>query len=121
MYSEEEKKPMEAKKRKDKRVAAEPVIGRLTTYHGSEHAHLQGYTVKIIAVIKNAARADYDPDADGQYITDEEELVRAGGVTADDRIDVQPWLEKEGRFSFVSSDPLAADLECFGFLRRQEK
>ena len=39
--------------------------------------------------------------------------MRAGGVTAFDRIDVQPWLESKERFSFVSSDPLAADLDCF--------
>jgi len=93
--------------------AAEPVIGRCTAYHGTEHAYLRSYTVKIIAVLKNAARPDSDPDKDCDYITDEQDLARAGGVTADDRIEVQPWLEKEGRFSFVSSDPLASDLECF--------
>ncbi len=106
------KKPTEGKD------AAEPVIGRCTTYHGSEHGYLRGYTVKIIAVIKNAARPDYDPDEDEQYITDEDELTRAGSVTADDRLEVQPWLEKQDRFSFVSSDPLATDLECFAQLRR---
>jgi hypothetical protein len=104
---------MKARKRKSKREEAEPVIGRITKYVGIEHAYLQGYTVKIIAVIKNAARADYDPDADGQYITDEETLTLAGSVTADDRVEVQPWLEKEGRFSFVSSDPMTVDLEAF--------
>lgn len=96
--------------------AAEPVIGHCTTYHGTEHAYLRGYTVKIIAVLKNAARPDSDPDKDGDYITDEQDLARAGGVTADDRLEVQPWLEKEGRFSFVSSDPLASDLACFSSL-----
>jgi hypothetical protein len=101
------------KARKRKRQRTEPVIGRITKYVGTEHIHIQGYTVKIIAVIKNAARADYDPDADGQYITDEETLTRVGGVTTDDRVEVQPFLEKEGRFSFVSSDPLAVDLEAF--------
>jgi hypothetical protein len=39
-------------------------------------------------------------------------------VTADDRIEVQPWLEAESRFSFVTSDPRAVDLECFAHLRR---
>jgi hypothetical protein len=33
-------------------------------------------------------------------------------VTADDRIEVRPWIEREGRFSFVSSDPRAIDLAC---------
>jgi hypothetical protein len=112
---------MKQKKRKNKRLEAEPVIGRITKYRGTEHAYLKGYTVKIIAVIKNSARTDYDPDADDQYITDEEALARAGGVTADDRVEVQPFLEKEGRYSFVSSDPMALDMECFRHLRRQPK
>jgi hypothetical protein len=50
------------------------------------------------------------------YITDEEDLVRRGGVTAGDRVEVQPWIEKEERFSFVSSDPRAVDLACFSDL-----
>lgn len=57
-------------------------------------------------------------DRDGQYIRDEEDLERAGGVTADDRVEVQPWLAAEGRFSFVSSDPRAIDLACFASLKR---
>jgi len=39
-------------------------------------------------------------------------------VTADDRVEVQPWLEAEGRFSFVASDPRAIDLACFASLKR---
>jgi len=113
---------MKTKRKSTRRQnAAKPVIGRTTTYHGTEHAYLKGYTVKIIAVIKNAARPDYDPDEDEQYITGEEELARAGGVTAADRIEVQPWIEKEGRFSFVSSDPKATDLECFAGLAGRGK
>lgn len=49
---------------------------------------------------------------------DEDDLERAGGVTADDRVEVQPWLAAEGRFSFVSSDPRAIDLACFASLKR---
>ena len=44
---------------------------------------------------------------------DEEDIARRGGVTADDRVEVQPWIEKEGRFSFVTSDPKAVDLAAF--------
>ena len=91
-------------------------IGTVTTYHGSEHRYLRGHQVRIVAVIKNAARPDYDPDAEDGYITDEEDLVRRGGVTAGDRVEVQPWIEKEERFSFVSSDPRAVDLACFSDL-----
>ena len=71
-------------------------IGITTTYDGTEHAYLRGHKVRIVAVLKNALRADYDPDHDGQHITNEHDLERAGGVTADDRVEVQPWLEAEG-------------------------
>lgn len=94
------------------------MLGTTTTYDGTEHAYLRGHKVRIIAVLKNALRADYDPDRDGQYIRDEEDLERAGGVTADDRVEVQPWLAAERRFSFVSSDPRAIDLACFASLKR---
>lgn len=90
------------------------VIGTTTTYHGDEHGYLRGHQVRIIAVLKNAARPDIDVDGpDYANLSDDEDIARAGGVTADDRIEVQPWLEKEGRFSFVSSDPRATDLACF--------
>lgn len=39
-------------------------------------------------------------------------------MTADDRVDVQPWIEKEERFSFVS-DPRAIDLDCFQHLAKR--
>jgi len=96
------------------------IIGSTTTCTSDEHRYLKGHTVRIIAVIKNAARPDYDPDEDGTYITDDDELERAGGVTDDDRVDVQPLIEKEGRFSFVSSDPKATDLACFACLADKE-
>jgi len=87
-------------------------IGTTTTYHGTEHGYLNGNRVRIIAVIKGAAGPDYDPDAD--Y----DDIARVGGVTADDRVEVQPWLQREGRFSFASSDPCAIDLDCFAHLAR---
>ena len=93
-------------------------LGTVTTYHGNEHRYLRGHQVRIIAVIKNAARDDYDPD--DSYLTDEEDIVRRGGGTADDRVEVQPWIEREERFSFVSSDPRAIDLDCFKHLAKRE-
>ena len=96
------------------------IIGSTTTYHGTEHRYLQGYKVRIVAVLKNAARPDYDPDEDDTYITDDEGLARAGGVTADDRVEVQPFLEKQGRYSFASSDPTATSLAAFAHLADQE-
>jgi len=90
------------------------ILGSTTTYHGTEHPYLKGHKVRIIAVLKGAARPDIDVDCpDCAHIDDEDDLARAGGVTADDRIEVQPWIEKEGRFSFVTSDPRAVDLACF--------
>jgi hypothetical protein len=94
------------------------ILGSTTTYHGSEHPYLRGYKVRIVAVMKGAAPPDHDPEHEDSYLRDEDELARAGGVTADDRIEVQPWIEEEGRFSFVTSDPKAVDLACFARLRR---
>ncbi len=93
-------------------------IGIITKYHGTEHRHIQGQKVRIIAVFKNAARTDYDPDVEDGYLSDDDAIARRGGVTADDRVEVQPWIEKEGRFSFASSDPRAPDLECYAHLAR---
>jgi hypothetical protein len=95
------------------------ILGSTTTYHGTEHPYLRGLQVRIIAVLKNAARPDLDVDGpDYAHISDEDDLARAGGITADDRVEVQPWIEKEGRFSFVTSDPRAADLACFAGAKR---
>lgn len=113
--AEEAAEPRGARRRQG---GAMTTLGTTTTYDGTEHAYLRGHKVRIVAVLKNALRADYDPDRDGQYIRDEEDLERAGGVTADDRVEVQPWLAAEGRFSFVSSDPRAIDLACFASLKR---
>ena len=97
------------------------ILGSTTTYHGTEHRYLKGYKVRIVAVLKNAARPDLDVDGpDYVHISDEDDLARAGGVTADDRIEVQPWMEKEGRFSFVTSDPRAVDLACFRKLAKAQ-
>ncbi len=93
-------------------------LGTVTTYHGTEHPYLRGHKVRIIAVFKNVARSDYDPDAEDGYLNDADAIARSGGVTADDRVEVQPWLEKEERFSFVSSDPRAIDLAAFAHLAR---
>lgn len=87
------------------------VIGRRTRYHGDEHRYLRGYEVAIVAVLKDALRIE-EPG----YLTDDDAIARLGGVTAFDRIEVAPFIEKEGRFSFVTSDPKAVDLACFSTL-----
>ena len=95
------------------------IIGTATRYHGSEHSYLRGYKVRIVAVLKNRLDPHVDPDIDGAYITDDEELARAGGVTAFDRSEVKPYLAKEGRYSFVGSDARAVDLACYAELAKK--
>jgi hypothetical protein len=94
-------------------AAMTKILGSITTYLGSEHPYLRNCRVRNVGIMKRAAVSDYDPDRDGSYLRDEEDIARAGGVTADDRIEVQPWLEGEQRWSFVSSDRLAIDLALF--------
>lgn len=89
------------------------VIGKVTTYHGDEHPYLRGYQVKVLAIFKGAARPDHDPDDGYAVATSDDELARLGGLAMGDRAEVVPWLETEGRFSFVSSDPRVEDLDCF--------
>ncbi|MCC7070542.1 MAG: hypothetical protein IT383_04420 [Deltaproteobacteria bacterium] len=91
-------------------------IGTITTYDGDEHPYLRGYKVRIVAVLPRAAAVDFNPDREGRVLRDDDEIERAGGVTADDRIEVQPWLEREQRWSFVTSDPRAIDLASFRHL-----
>jgi hypothetical protein len=88
-------------------------IGTITTYDGDEHPYLRGHKVRVVAVLPRAAAADFDPDREGRVLRDDAEIERAGGVTADDRIEVQPWFEREQRWSFVTSDPRAIDLARF--------
>ena len=90
------------------------VIGRRTTYLGDEHPYLRGYyDVVIVAVLKGALRVE-----EYGHLTSEEDVRGAGGVDADDRIEVAPFLPKEGRLSFVTSDPRAIDLEVFRHVAR---
>lgn len=90
------------------------IIGKTITYHETEHRYMNGYKVRIVAVLKNAAKPGIDVDgSEYDNISDDDDLDRKGGVTVFDRIEVQPWIEKEGRFSWVTSDPKAIDLACF--------
>ena len=94
------------------------IIGKTTTYQGKEHRSITGRTVRIIAVLKGAATQKQNPDADDAYLSSDEAIVAAGGVSADDRVEVLVWGEAQQRFSFVSMDPLATDLACFAHLAR---
>lgn len=93
------------------------LIGTITTCGGDEHRYLAGHKVRIVAVLKNAARPGIDVDGpDFQHLTDDDDIARSGGVTAADRVEVQPWMPRLARFSFASSDPKASDLACFAAL-----
>ena len=96
------------------------IIGTTTTYHEQPSTPASGRRAQggSSGLRSNTPGPNYDPDADGAYLTDDQDIARAGGVTADDRVEVQPWIEKEGRFSFASSDPRAIDLACFADLAR---
>ena len=93
-------------------------IGTITTYDGDEHPYLRGHRLRVVAVLPHAAAADFDPDREGRVLRDGDEVERVGGITADDRVEVQPWIEREQRWSFVTSDPRAIDLVCFSHLTK---
>jgi hypothetical protein len=87
------------------------VIGRRTTCDSDEHPYLHGYEVVVVAVLKNALRAE-----EYEHLATEEAVRAAGGVGPDDRVEVAAILPKEG-LSFVTSDPRAIDLKVFEALR----
>jgi hypothetical protein len=96
---------------------ATKVIRAITTCDSDEHRYLKGHRVRIVAVLKNAARPGIVDGPDSAHIDDDEELSRAGGITSDDRLEVTPWIEEHGRFSFVTSDPRAVDVALFAGLK----
>ena len=94
------------------------IIGLVTRYTGTEHAYLVAHDLRIVTVIKGF---DVDNPDDVAILQTDAEIEAAGGVSARDRIEVQPWLEDVdgGRWSFVTSDPKACDLECFSHLAEE--
>lgn len=83
------------------------LIGRVATYVGDAHPYLRGYAVKVVAVI---TRPEGDPD-NGAVCGSDDDLAAAGGLDPErDIIEVVPWLPKQGRWSFVSSDVQLDDL-----------
>ena len=95
-------------------------IGKIARYEGTEHPYLRGYEVRVLAVLKGAALPNRDPDDDLAVATTDDELARLGGIATGDRAEVVPWLENEGRFSFVSSDPRVEDLDAFRHLAEHD-
>jgi hypothetical protein len=85
------------------------VIGRRTTYRGTEHPYLTNREVVVIGVIKYALRGE-----DHSCLTTEDEVRAAGGVGPFDRVEVSCWVSERQRLSFGASDPKAVDLVAFG-------
>lgn len=86
-------------------------IGSIATFNGVSHPYLNGYRVRVECVLKGAKATSFDSDVDEYYrIDDADELARAGGITYEDVVIVAPWVEKAGRFSFVTSDVDADEL-----------
>lgn len=85
-------------------------IGTIVTYRGTEHAYLRGHKCRIAAVIKGGARADFNPDT-SRRIIDPLALEDVGGITADDRVDLEPWIVAESRWSFAASDARADEID----------
>lgn len=100
---------------------ANQTIGTVTRYLGSEHPYLCDQEVRIVAVLH---KGNTQPDTDGEIhgyerLESDAEVAQYGGITAADRVEVAPWIAKEGRFSWVTSDPRAQDLEAFAGLARR--
>ena len=89
---------------------ADKIIGTVTTCNSNEHRYLSDYQVRIISILIPVGEDGFAP------VDDDETLAKCGGVTPACRVEVTPWIEKEGRFSFVTSDPWATDLDCFSDL-----
>jgi hypothetical protein len=86
------------------------IIGAEAIYQGTAHRFMRGLKVRIVAVLKGVDAPDRDGEDDYSYLRDDAEVLRNGGLTEHDRVEVQPWIEEERRFSFVTSDARVADL-----------
>ena len=106
-------------------MAATKIIGTTTTYIGTdpdEHPYLAGCSVRVLGVIKRGADPAVDED-DIITLRSDDDIERAG-VTRFDRVEIQPWVVPDGgagRWSPVTSDPLATDLACFVHLRSRRR
>ena len=92
------------------------IIGNTKTYLGNEIDYLSNIKVLIKGIIRNgvlSGTAGYDPDTEDAYIDGDEFLAEKGGITVNDRVEVQPWVVRKNRFSTVSCYPRVVDLEIF--------
>ena len=95
------------------------IIGKATIYHGNMHSYMKGCKVRIISVLRRPNNND-KAGLEHAYLDDDHSIDQVGGVTAHDLIEVQPWIAEEGRYSWVTSDAVAADLEIFENLSKEK-
>ncbi len=99
-------------RRADACLLAETSTDLATVANGVFHINLEPKPE-----LKLSASAVLPKDEDA-YIRDDDELARRGGVKASDRVEVTPWIESEGRFSWVTNDPEARELKMFAGRRK---
>ena len=83
-----------------------PIVGMRARYVGEGHPHLHGLVVQVLAVAKRAVAAPIL----GDCIWTNEELAAAGGVEAEDVIEVLLWLPERGCLGCVPSDVRLVEL-----------
>ena len=93
------------------------IIGRHTTYRGTEYPFLTGRRVRIEAVLKNANAPASEP-SEPRELTSERAIEAAGGVTTWDRARVTFFVAELRAFRPVAMHPRMEDLECYGGKRR---
>jgi hypothetical protein len=82
------------------------LLGQTAIYRGTAHPWLTGLRIEILGIFK-VRPGQPDPE----LFQDEVELATLGGHAPTDTALVAPWIEKEGRFSWVTSDAKVGELE----------
>jgi hypothetical protein len=80
-------------------MTKQQTIGSVHTYSGSYHKCIIGTKVRIVAVLQ-----------EDRHITDESDLLLHGGIKRTDRVEIQPWIESQQRYSCVGYDALYSEL-----------
>ena len=102
-------------------VKDEQIIGKITKYIGKEKPYLHGRPVRIDQVAKNAANPlHHGKSHDIWEITDNDAVLRSGGVTRYDRIAIRGWYEEDQIWSTFSFDAAAVELECYAHLAYED-
>jgi len=81
------------------------ILGSVGVVRASDdHPYIVNHRVRVVAVLVDAANPEVDADDVRILKTVEEVEALERQLGAGDRLEVQPWLETESRFSVVTSD-----------------